>query len=307
MYLTRGFIASVPAKSRKEYYCDNQVDYKTPRLQVLALHPHPSIVQARKIFGDKVRVRGTHGLQWMTISDGIHSMYALLCPDPHNPGPSVVKSGKLKEKSIIELGLYMVGEEDIGTENGHFMHVLLHTGIDIIQTDVKEVLGAPVSIYKAQANDPNVLYRFSKSPHLAAGLAHNEPKIMDIKPAHIPLTVKSIKQVSPHTWHLDLTEGGEPFKGVITYDKSLFDGGSEMAYGEGQERVVRVGDLIAVTKYFCLEAGEPWVVLLEGRIYHEGWKEVLRGGNVLPVFVPRNIPHLSYDRYPPGKKIFSVG
>jgi hypothetical protein len=308
MYLTGGFIASVPSKSRKQYYCDNQVDYKTPRLQVLALHPHPSIVQARKLFGDKINVRGTHGFQWMTISDGIHSMYALLPPDPFNPGgPSVVESGKLKEKSIFELNLYVVGEEDIGTEGGHFMHVLLHTIIHIIQTDVKEVIGAPVSIYKAQAHNPNVLYRFNKSPHLAAGLAHNEPKIMDIKPARITLTVKAVTQASPQTWHLDLTEGGESFKGVITLAKSLFGGGSEMAYGVGEERVVRVGDLIAVTKYFYLQFGEPWLVLLEGTVYRQGWKDIFRDPDLYLVYVPRNTPHLSYDRYPAGKKVFLIG
>jgi hypothetical protein len=80
-----------------------------------------------------------------------------------------------------------------------------------------------------------------------------------------------------------------------------------MAYGVGEERVVRVGDLIAVTKYFYLQFGEPWLVLLEGTVYRQGWKDIFRDPDLYLVYVPRNTPHLSYDRYPAGKKVFLIG
>jgi len=79
------------------------------RLQITSLHETPSLEslrnQLRKSgFPQDIPVVGSHGVQWLTLSDGNYSISAVLSPDIQ----PLVRSGQLKTISIVELDAYVV-------------------------------------------------------------------------------------------------------------------------------------------------------------------------------------------------------
>src|SRR5271156_5005754 len=110
MSLTTGFISSLLSKEKKRVYSINDPDYKPPQLQVVSLRVNPNILRIQELYRangvDNVPVVSTHGIQWMTVSDGNYSISATLNPDLKY----LVDQGTLKTNSVFELNGYFVQE-----------------------------------------------------------------------------------------------------------------------------------------------------------------------------------------------------
>src|SRR5271169_4722747 len=151
MSLTSGFIASLPTKTKLQLYSDADDDYTSPRLQVTSLHENPGVSQIKELLKDlpDVPVKSTHGLQWLTVSDGNYSISAVLNPDLK----PLVESGHLKKNSIIEVDGYVL--EDNPTEAAKGRTCLLSVGaITITHPDFPDLIGEPKDIFDATRAGP---------------------------------------------------------------------------------------------------------------------------------------------------------
>src|ERR1700733_5631248 len=99
MSLTEGFIAALPSKPKRQVFGIGVTPgYISPRLQVTSLHENPAITQLKSLLGGTVDVPmvGTQRIKWLTISDGIHSIPAVLDLRFNK----LVEKGQLKKNSM---------------------------------------------------------------------------------------------------------------------------------------------------------------------------------------------------------------
>jgi Replication factor-A protein 1, N-terminal domain len=285
MSLTAGFIATLPSKPKKQQYHLAQPGYEPPRLQIIALIENPGLAKFKKSlpvdFPSDIPITTTHGLQWMIVSDGKHSITAILNSEL-NP---FVEKGQLKENSVIDLVAYVVGENKEEESLGRT--AILHVGyVEVFRSDFPGRIGEPMDIFdslKLERENPQSTSSSSSSTHPQLLLSTTSIKEIaagipgSVYTAHdkLNLQVTSIQKIDRDTWHLTVTDGVGSMPAAMSrmLDMSIVGMGT-LANNlpnimKNSSGGLKVNDIISIPQYIMMANGsEKTMILYNVSIVH---------------------------------------
>lgn len=275
MSLTCGFVNDLRSKPLERVIGPQLSDvsnFVAPRIQIISLDEHPSISALRELgLPPSINLFGTHGLQWLTISDGNHSIQAVL----ENELKPLVTKGSIKANTVVDIIGYVILKDP----NTPSLPFVVNIGLlDIFQTDFPDRIGNPQNIFEAAENVRRVTLNptLSKHPllHLTRGVVDSirsgDRGCVYLAKKDINLKAQFIHKVQPGVWHMILTDGVKTVKGVASKNLEW----DKMGAGENKfkanlsewmtesEGGLKVGDIISVPEYMTLEEDKKKVMLL---------------------------------------------
>lgn len=257
MSLTTGFIASLLSKKKGEVYAkDFTPGYDPPRLQI-ALIENPGITAFKAVMGDALQdipMFGTHGMKWLTVSDGKHSITGVLNPDFAH----LIDDNQLKDNSIIELDAYSVRDNPDEAAMGRL--AALQVGlVSILRTDFPGWIGEPVNVFDAKAS-PVVL-----PPRLTPGfvdIVQSQPSrgiCTSARECYVRVT--SIDKPDADTWHIIVFDGAKSMAATMYRKMELAEHGIQDHLPNNLASIMtngpdalKVNDIIFIPQFGVLSA-----------------------------------------------------
>lgn len=212
---------------------------------------------------ENVPIVGSHGVIWLTLSDGNYTISAVLFDELNH----LVHEGKLKISSIIELDMYTVTDNMYEVTQGRTC--LINAGaMKILFSDFPERLGDPKDIFDAAEDGPRSYANAPTHPLLELSLncletvAKGSSGQVFKALQWIKVQVTGISKIDAKAWHLELFDGQGRFKAVMSQGVEMEDLGIQGhlknnvadIMTDGSEGL-KVGDTISIPEYFILENG----------------------------------------------------
>jgi hypothetical protein len=272
MSLAPDFIPSIPTKAKGHIYSLSEPGYLSPRLQITSIHENP-IVSRLKAQPElpNVPVIGTHGVKWMTVSDGKHCTSAILDLELNH----LVDNGQLKENSIIDIDAYAVDDNIYEAANGRTK--LLCIGLlTVFLANFPCRLGNPKDVFdfppkstdgkgRAGISHPLLLLSPRAISSIETGTSGNVYTAMKT----INLQVTSLEKYNDDIWDLQVFDGEKSFdaamKRTLELDKLGVHGQLENNVATimtDSAQGLKVNDIISVPQYIIMAAGEKKKMVL---------------------------------------------
>jgi len=279
MSLTCGFIndlRSKPAGRLIGPHFPDPNNFVPPRVQIISLDEDPSISALGRELSPppSIHLFGTHGPQWLTISDGNHSIQALvdLCDELKH----LVGKGPIKANTVVDIICYVLVQDPRSPSLPFVVNIGF---LDILQSDFPDLIGHPQNIFKATENTRRVALNATLSMHPLLHLRSGTvDEIQTGVKGNIYLAQKEInlkiqfihRKIQPDVWHMILTDGVKTVKGVAYKDLDLDRAVARMIkfkpniakLATDSEGEFKVGDIISVPEYIAMEEGNKKVMLL---------------------------------------------
>jgi len=221
---------------------------------------------------DKVDMFGTHGVQWLTVSDGKHSIRASIAPDC---AECIEKGGRLQKYSTFELLGYVITDNIDEQYRGRML--ILTIGIfKLKRRNVPRLIGRDVKdIFDSKAKPGPGLDDAVELENgvLFAGLApKREGAIEELENAptgsvlqspglafEVDFIAKGANPEGEEVWHVGLTDGKKSLRACLIRSKQLSEMGlsgqmennAREIMVEG-ERGVDIRDTICVKQFVKL-------------------------------------------------------
>jgi hypothetical protein len=265
MSLATGFIASLLTKPKNRIYHAKQRGYETPCLQITSFHENPLITAMKQ---DGLPVELVNGSQWMTLSDGQHSISAVLFSDLR----PLVDSGCVIENSVIDLLAYQIDDNHSEAPEGRMVKLFVDA-FAIFRTDFPGRIGEPKDVFDVGGEAPNAppttVPELLLTPRSIEVIESGKSGRIFTVPNRMRLQVTSITKLTNDVWHLTVFDGEKSCKADmhrnVEFEEYCLQGllkNNLSAIMTDTENGLKVNDVISIPQFGIVGEGEAKSMVL---------------------------------------------